>query len=322
MIPQDGGKFYAFGRVFSGTVQAGQKVTIMGANYNAEMEEDIYYDKAIQRTVSVIGNKFEQVDKVSAGNMVGLVGVDAYLLKSGTLTTSKQPFPIKTMKFSVSPVVRIAVSVKNPTDLPKLVQGLKRLSKTDGTVQCIMSESGEHIVAGVGELHLEICLNDLKKFMNGAELKVSPPVVPFRESCSETSDVCLSKSPNNHNRLYVTVEPLPEKLVDTMYAKKIVTKDLAAFGKQLVKEYDWDPNDAKKIWAVGPVGEETNIIIDATKGTQYMTEIKDNVVAGFLDLTSRGVICGEPLRGMKFSITDTTLRQRLEQSRKCPERIK
>lgn len=93
-----------------------------------------------------------------SGNICGLVGVDQFLVKTGTISTFKDAHNMKVMKFSVSPVVRVAVEPKNPADLPKLVEGLKRLAKSDPMVQCIIEESGEHIIAGAGELHLEICL--------------------------------------------------------------------------------------------------------------------------------------------------------------------
>lgn len=109
------------------------------------------------------------------------------------------------MKFSVSPVVRVAVEPKVAGDLPKLVEGLKRLSKSDPMVQCTIEETGEHIIAGAGELHLEICLKDLQEdFMGGAEIRVSDPVVSFRETVTEESDhTCMAKSSNKHNRLYM-----------------------------------------------------------------------------------------------------------------------
>merc|ERR1712144_176395 len=105
---------------------------------------------------------------------------------------------IRVMKYSVSPVVQVSVAPKNPSDLPKLVEGLKRLSKSDPIVKCFSSESGEHIVAGAGELHLEICLKDLAEdFMNGAPLVISEPVVSHRETVTVESDrQCMSKSPN------------------------------------------------------------------------------------------------------------------------------
>lgn len=120
----------------------------------------------------MMGRYVEPIEDVPCGNIVGLVGVDQYLVKTGTITTFEQAHNMKVMKFSVSPVVRVAVEAKNPADLPKLVEGLKRLSKSDPMVQCIIEESGEHIVAGAGELHLEICLKDLEEDHACIPLKV------------------------------------------------------------------------------------------------------------------------------------------------------
>ena len=158
MVPaSDKGRFYAFGRVFSGTVKSGPKIRIQGPNYVPGKKEDLFI-KSIQRTVLMMGRTVEPIEDCPAGNIVGLVGIDQFLLKSGTLTTSETAHNMKVMKFSVSPVVQVAVDVKNAQDLPKLVEGLKRLIKSDPCVQAWYNESGEHIVAGAGEMHLEICL--------------------------------------------------------------------------------------------------------------------------------------------------------------------
>jgi len=158
MVPtSDKGRFYAFGRIFSGTVRAGPKIRIQGPNYVPGKKEDLFV-KSIQRTVLMMGRYVEPLEDCPAGNIVGLVGIDQFLLKSGTITTSDTAHNMKVMKFSVSPVVQVAVEVKNAADLPKLVEGLKRLTKSDPCVQAWIAETGEHIVAGAGELHLEICL--------------------------------------------------------------------------------------------------------------------------------------------------------------------
>merc|ERR1712051_210547 len=148
--------------------------------------------------------------------MIGLVGIDQFLLKSGTVASSETAHPFNTMKFSVAAVVRVAVEPKSAQDLPKLVEGLKRLSKSDPLVQCSMAKTGEHIIAGAGELHLEICLKDLKEqYMKGAGINVSEPVVSFAETVSERTgqDECypkqvVAKSPNKHNRIYLYAEPI------------------------------------------------------------------------------------------------------------------
>lgn len=158
MVPtSDKGRFYAFGRVFSGTVRAGPKIRIQGPNYVPGKKDDLFI-KSVQRTILMMGRYIEPIEDCPAGNIVGLVGIDQFLLKSGTLTSSETAHNMRVMRFSVSPVVQVAVEVKNAADLPKLVEGLKRLSKSDPCVQAWISESGEHIVAGAGELHLEICL--------------------------------------------------------------------------------------------------------------------------------------------------------------------
>merc|ERR1712142_1295263 len=158
MVPtSDKGRFYAFGRVFSGTCDTKEKVRIMGPNFVFGKKDDLNI-KSIQRTILMMGRSVEPIASVPCGNICGLVGVDNYLVKTGTITTYEAAHNMKVMKFSVSPVVRVAVEPKDPQQLPKLVEGLKRLAKSDPMVQCMIEESGEHITAGAGELHLEICL--------------------------------------------------------------------------------------------------------------------------------------------------------------------
>merc|ERR1711962_1276859 len=143
MVPtSDKGRFYAFGRVFSGKIATGLKCRIMGPNYVPGKKEDLN-EKSIQRTILMMGRYIEAIEDVPCGNICGLVGVDQFLVKTGTITTFKDAYNMKVMKFSVSPVVRVAVEPKNPADLPKLVEGLKRLAKSDPMVQCIIEESGE-----------------------------------------------------------------------------------------------------------------------------------------------------------------------------------
>jgi len=310
MVPTtDKGRFYAFGRVFSGTVRTGQKVRIMGPNYVPGKKTDLFV-KNIQRTVLMMGRYVEPVEDIPAGNTVGLVGVDQFLLKSGTISTSEAAHNIRVMKFSVSPVVRVAVECKHASDLPKLVEGLKRLSKSDPMVQISIEESGEHIVAGAGELHLEICLKDLKEeYCGGIELKTSDPVVSYRETVTEVSNqICLSKSPNKHNRMYVTCQPFKAGLAEDIDSGKITDKDdPKARARLLVETYDWDINEARKLWCFGPENTGPNILTDVSKGVQYLNEIKDSVVAAFNWATKDGVLSEENVRGVRFNIHDVTL---------------
>lgn len=309
MVPtSDKGRFYAFGRVFSGKVAGGQKVRIMGPNYTPGKKEDLY-EKSIQRSILMMGRFVEAIEDVPAGNICGLVGVDQYLVKTGTITTSKDAHNMKVMKFSVSPVVRVAVEPKNPADLPKLVEGLKRLSKSDPMVQCIIEESGEHIVAGAGELHLEICLKDLEEDHACVPLKKTDPVVSYRETVGcESTELCLSKSPNKHNRLYMKACPMPDGLADDIEAGKVTPRDDPKARKAfLCENHSFDATDAMKIWTFGPESFGANLLIDVTKGVQYLNEIKDSCVAGFQWATKEGVLCDENMRGVRFNLHDVTL---------------
>ena len=309
MVPtSDKGRFYAFGRVFSGTVRAGPKIRIQGPNFVPGKKEDLFV-KSIQRTVLMMGGKVEALEDCPAGNIVGLVGVDQFLLKSGTLTTSDVAHNMKVMKFSVSPVVQVAVEVKNANDLPKLVEGLKRLSKSDPCVQTWIAETGEHIVAGAGELHLEICLNDLMNDHAQVPLKISDPVVGYRETVTaESSMTALSKSQNKHNRLYVTAQPIEDELSNAVEQGKIGARDeFKARARILADEYGWDVTDARKIWCFGPDGTGPNFLVDTTKAVQYLAEIKDSCVAAFQWATKEGPCAEEPMRGNRFNILDVTL---------------
>merc|ERR1711976_1064917 len=304
MVPtSDKGRFYAFGRVFSGIVSTGLRSRIMGPNYQPGEKEDLYI-KNIQRTILMMGRYVEPIEDVPCGNICGLVGVDQYLVKTGTISTFDGAHNMRVMKFSVSPVVRVAVECKNPADLPKLVEGLKRLSKSDPMVQCINEESGEHIIAGAGELHLEICLKDLEEEHAGIPIKKSDPVVSYRETVSEESDrTCLSKSPNKHNRLFMRARPRPDGLPEAIDKGDVTARqEVKERARYLAEKYDYDVAEARKIWCFGPDGTGPNIVVDCSKGVQYLNEIKDSVVAGFQWATKEGVLCEENMRGVRLDI--------------------
>jgi len=282
MIP-DGGRFYAFGRVFSGTVSSGQKVRIQGPNYVPGSKNDLHV-KNIQRVVIMMAGKYEGVPDVPCGNTVALVGVDAFLMKQGTITTAEDAHNIKVMKYSVSPVVRVAVSVKDAKDLPKLVDGLKKLSKSDPLVQCITEEgSGEHVIAGCGELHVEICLKDLEEDFAKCPIIKGDPVVTYKETITEvSSQMCLSKSPNKHNRLFCKGSPIDDELSLLIEDGEIGPRtDPKERSKVLCEQYDWDKTDSQKIWCFGPDTTGPNMFVDVAKGVQFLNEIKDSVEAAF-----------------------------------------
>jgi elongation factor 2 len=257
----------------------------------------------------MMGRTVEPIDDCPAGNIIGLVGVDQFLVKSGTITTSEVAHNLKVMKFSVSPVVQVAVEVKNPNDLPKLVEGLKRLAKSDPCVLCITSDTGEHIVAGAGELHLEICLKDLEEDHACVPIRTSDPVVSYRETIrSESSQTALSKSANTHNRIYMNAQPFDEEVSKDIEAGKVDPKeDFKVRARYLNEVHGWDLGDARKIWEFGPDGSGPNVIIDMTKAVQYLNEIKDAVCLAFRNASREGAMANEPMRGCRFNLVDVTL---------------
>merc|ERR1719408_643398 len=311
MVPtNDKGRFYAFGRVFSGTVKTGQKVRIQSPFYTpGSGSKEGLNVKNVQRTVLMMGKIVEQVQSIPCGNTCGLVGVDQFILKSATITDLESAHNIKDMKYSVSPVVRVAVRPKDGRDLPKLVEGLKKMAKSDPLVVCEMGESGEHVIAGCGELHVEICLKDLREDYAGVDFTVSDPVVSYRETITcQSNQTCLAKSPNKHNRLFMEGGPLGEELSQEIDSGKLGAKmDAKERAKEYAEKYDWDKNNALKIWCYGPETEGANLVVDVTMGVAYLNEIKEHVNSAFQWATKEGPLCEEPLRGCRFNLKDVTL---------------
>ncbi|KAG6635782.1 hypothetical protein CIPAW_11G066000 [Carya illinoinensis] len=295
MIPaSDKGRFFAFGRVFAGKVSTGLKESWVPTMCLGKRRTCML---RLQRTVIWMGKKQEMVEDVPCGNKVALVGLDQYITKNATFTNEKEVdvHPIRAMKFSVSPVMRVAVQGKVASDLPKLVEGLKRLAKSDSMVVYSIEESREHILAGSGE-HLEICLKDLQDdFMGGADIIKSDPVVSFRETVLEKSSrTVMSKSPSKHNCLgHHQEEGLAEAIDDGRIGPR---DDPKLRSKILSEEFGWDKDLAKKIWCFGP--ETTGLI------WQW---ICDSVVAGFQWASKEGALAEENMRGICFEVCDVVL---------------
>jgi len=311
MIPGSDNRFTAFGRVFSGKIGTGQKVRILGPNFVPGKKTDLFL-KSIQRVVIMMGRYTETVADIPAGNTCGLIGVDAYLQKSGTITTLESACCIKTMKFAVSPVVRVAVAVKNSADLPKLVEGLKKLSKSDPMVKCETTEAGEHIIAGCGELHLEICLKDLAEdFMKGAPLITSDPVVTYNECVTAESQEVLAKSANKHNRLFCTALPLNDEICK-LFDEGIVGPGMDIKDRsKILREnpaFLWEEaSTPTKIWCFGDDQIGPNVMCERTVGVAYLNEVKDSIVGGFKWACNEGPLCDERIRGLKVWVNDVVL---------------
>ena len=309
-FPTGDNRFYAFGRVFSGTVRPGMKVNVLGPKYEVGSRNDMYKDINVQAVAMMMANKSESISAIPAGNVVALLGIDKYLTKTATLTDSLETYPIKPMEFSVAPVVQVSVSPKDGRDLPKLIEALKRLVRSDPAVKQWQNESGQYIIAAVGELHMEILLNDLENGILKGKVPLikSDPIVPYCETIiSPSKSVTLSKSPDNLNRLFMSAEPVPEEIFKALeegqIPKHVQKEDLAkARHKQMVRDYNFDIQDFNKFWGLGPFENSTNMIVDQTKGVSYLNECKKSIQDGFEAYSRIGVLSGEPLMGVRFNL--------------------
>jgi len=178
--------------------------------------------KKIPGLVLIMGSKMENIPEIPCGNTIAIQGIEKILIKSGSITSSIEAYPISPMKFSVSPVVRRALSPKNPAQLKKFTDGLKRLEKIDPCLQVVYSDN-EFIIAGAGELHIEVALKEFQDILGpDISFSVSPPVVGYCETITQKStEICMGKSPNKHNRLYFTAQPLSEEIIKDLERKKI-----------------------------------------------------------------------------------------------------
>lgn len=196
-----------------------------------------------------------------------------------------------------------------------MVESLKRLAKSCPLAEVSLEDSGKHVVAGCGEEHMRMLRHDLEgEYLPGVPLKWDDPSVTYKETSTMESTQCLSKSPNKHNRLYMKAEPLDEKLNIAIEAQRIQPQmDQKTRARLLEKEFDWDKTQALKIWGFGPAPEESgaaygaNILVDETKGIQYLNEIKESVNSGLLWATKQGPLCEENMRGIRFNLMDCKL---------------
>jgi elongation factor 2 len=263
-----------------------------------------------------MGKDFLGVPDVPAGQICAVAGADQFVLKTATLT-SVDTFNFSALKFVVSPIVRISVQPKDSKDLPKLVEGLRRLCKSDMLVEQKSDENGGHQIGGCGDEHLKVLKTDLTEH-GKVEFVTGIPTVSYKETVigrsaafGKEDNPALSKSPNKHNRLYVIAEPVVEELCVALEKGRVYAEqEVKARSKILANEFEWDKGDTLKLWGFGPMDPScpgTNMIVDQTKGVQYLNEIKESVNSGLLWATKEGPLCEESMRGVRFNLMDVKL---------------
>jgi len=312
---EDGTQFYAFGRVFSGTIHAGQQVKVLGEGYTIEDEEDSRISSVGRLWITEARYKVE-VNRVPAGNWVLIEGIDEPITKTATVTQvegTEEAYIFRPLKFNTSSVIKIAVEPVNPSELPKMLDGLRKVNKSYPLITTKVEDSGEHIVLGTGELYLDCVMHDLRKMYSEIEIKVADPVVTFCETVVETSSLkCFAESPNKKNKLTMIAEPLEKGLAEDIEAGKVqINWDKKRLGEFFQTKYDWDLLAARSIWAFGPDSAGPNILVDDTLPSEVdkslLNSCKDFIVQGFQWGTREGPLCDEPIRNVKFKILDALI---------------
>ncbi|KAI9695648.1 MAG: hypothetical protein M1820_008495 [Bogoriella megaspora] len=315
----DARDFHAFGRVMSGTARPQQQVHVLGEGYTVDDEEDMVNAK-IDATWIAESRYNIPVSGVPAGNWVLLGGVDNSIVKTATIVEPKLPddedaYIFKPIKHFFESVFKVAVEPINPSELPKMLEGLRKITKSYPLVVNKVEESGEHVILGTGELYMDCILHDLRRVYSEIEVKVSDPVTRFCETVVETSAIkCYAVTPNKKNKITMVAEPLDDGIAEDIEAKRININDpVRTVGQFFQEKYEWDILASRNIWAFGPDETGPNILRNDTLPTdidkKLLTSARDSLKQGFTWATREGPLCEEPIRNTNFRLTDLELAQ-------------
>ncbi|MEM4366510.1 MAG: elongation factor EF-2 [Candidatus Anstonellales archaeon] len=281
-------------RLFSGSIKKGDDLYVYSKKTYSKVQQVAIY----------MGPDRVPVNRVVAGNIVGVVGVRDLFI--GETVSSKPIEPFEQIKHYSEPVVTKSIEAKNPKELGKLVEVLMTLSKEDPTLKIELNqETGEHLMSGMGELHLEIIEYKIR-VEKGVEIITSPPIVSYRETITSKSPEVEGKSPNKHNRFIVTVEPLEPELQKAIEEGQI--PEGRPKGKEAIEAYikaGMSRDEAKNVWDV----YNKSVFIDATKGIQYLNECEELLVQGFEEALDKGALAKEKTIGIKVKLVDASVHE-------------
>jgi elongation factor 2 len=277
----------ATGRLYSGTIKDGDEVYLVDAKRTGRVQSVNIY----------MGNTREVVSVLPAGNIPALLGLE-YAVAGETISTMKGAQAFESIKYVSEPVVTIAVEPKHPKDLPKLVEALRRITVEDpNLVVKINEETGETLMAGMGVLHLEIATSLLQEA--GLDIVTTPPLINYRETIRMKAGPIMSKSPNKHNKIFMRIEPIPDDILDMIRTGKLKEdmdkKEMA----KILRDKGWSADEARSVAAIDVSG---NMLVDETKGVQFLQESMDSIRSGFDDVIHNGPIAHEQVRGVKFAL--------------------
>ena len=313
----DAKSFNAFGRILSGTARPGQEVRVLGEGYTLDDEEDMVMANISETWIAEARYKVPTAG-VPAGNWVLLAGVDNSIVKSATVVAPSLPededaYIFKPIKHFFEAVFKVAVEPINPSELPKMLDGLRKINKTYPLVTTRVEESGEHIILGTGELYMDCVLHDLRRLYAEMELKVSDPVTRFCETVVDTSAIkCYALTPNKKNKITMVAEPLDDGIAEDIEAGKVSIKDpVRKVGKFFEEQYGYDLLASRNIWAFGPDDMGPNILQNDTLPSEVdaklLRSVRETIRQGFSWATREGPLCEEPIRNIKFRLTDVGL---------------
>jgi len=286
----------AIGRVFSGTVEKGKAVQLITARTKGVVQQ-VYMSMAADREI---------IDKVPAGNIAAISGLPAMHVGETVAEPDVETHAFEGLKYVTDPVVTVAVEPADVKDLPLFDKVVHKLTTEDPNLHFLINkESGEYLLSGMGELHLEITAYRMQEA--GLKVKISEPIVIYRETISHDykGPSIMGKSPNKHNKLWITIEKLPDDVIEAIKTDKISEMQTRDERQKILKNFGWSTDDARGVVAI----EGNNILVNRIKGRQYVDEIMDHIKSGFREAVFTSVLAKEPTYGLKVNLEDVTVHE-------------
>ena len=285
----------ATGRLFSGSLKRGDTLYVMGS---AKKEN------RLQQVGIFMGPKRVEVEEIVAGNIAAVTGLRDAIVGS-TVTNLMEMTSFESLKHYSEPVMTVAVEAKNMKDLPKLVKVLRQVAKEDPTLGiAINEETGEHLISGMGELHLEIVTGRIKRD-KGVEIVTSEPIVVYRETATSKVEKVEGKSPNRHNRFYFDLEPMSEDIVKLIKSGEVSMNQPMLERRDILMNAGMEKDEAKNVRDI----KGTNMLLDMTKGIQYLNETMELVLEGIHEALAGGPLADEPVQNLKMRLVDVKLHE-------------
>ncbi|HKL30317.1 MAG TPA: elongation factor EF-2 [Natrialbaceae archaeon] len=283
----------ATGRVFSGTLEKGQELYVSGtAGKNR-----------IQSVGLFMGGEREEVERVPAGNIAAVTGLGDAI--AGSTVSSVEMTPFESIEHISEPVITKSIEAKNMDDLPKLIEVLRQVSKEDPTIQVEINEdTGEHLISGQGELHLEVQTQRIER-NQGIPVNTGEPIVVFREAIRQATDTVEGISPNRHNRFYLRAEPLSDEIVEKIKLGDVSMDMPEQERRKALQEAGMDKDTSQEVEHIFG----SNIFIDDTKGIQHLNETMELVLEGFEEAMDEGPLAAEPVQGTLIRLEDARLHE-------------